>query len=82
MTVGQIFTKIGNFIENRQTFVLLYCNCAKLSNAYWGFFRGHGVNHFGDVLPSQSLGVALKSERDNNEEENYCFTPETATCED
>jgi len=23
MTVGQIFTKIGNFVENRQTFMLL-----------------------------------------------------------
>jgi len=30
--VGQIFTKIGNFIENRQTFMLLKCNCAKLAN--------------------------------------------------
>jgi len=32
MTVGQIFTKIGNFIENRQTFMLLDCNCANLAN--------------------------------------------------
>jgi len=32
MTVGQIFTKIGNFIENRQIFMLLNCNCAKLAN--------------------------------------------------
>jgi len=32
MTVGQIFTKIGGFIENRQTFMLLNCNCAKLAN--------------------------------------------------
>jgi len=29
MTVGQIFTNIGNFIENRQVFMLLNCNCAK-----------------------------------------------------
>ena len=32
MTVGQIFTKSGNFIENRQIFMLLNCNCAKLAN--------------------------------------------------
>jgi len=32
MTVGQIFTKIGNFIENTQIFMLLHCNCAKLAN--------------------------------------------------
>ena len=32
MTVGQIFTKIGNFIENGQIFMLLNCNCAKLAN--------------------------------------------------
>ena len=32
MTVGQIFTKVGTFIENRQTFMLLNCNCAKLAN--------------------------------------------------
>jgi len=31
MTVGQIFTKIGNFIENRQTFIVLNCNYAKLA---------------------------------------------------
>jgi len=34
MTVGQIFTKIGIgiIIENRQIFMLLNCNCAKLAN--------------------------------------------------
>jgi len=32
MTVGQIFTKICIFIENRQIFMLLNCNCAKLAN--------------------------------------------------
>jgi len=32
MMVGQIFTKIGNFIENRQIFMPLNCNCAKLAN--------------------------------------------------
>jgi len=32
MTVGQIFTKTGSFIENRQIFMLLNCNCAKLAN--------------------------------------------------
>jgi len=30
--VGQIFTKIGSFIENRQIFMLLNCHCAKLAN--------------------------------------------------
>jgi len=32
MTVGQIFTKIGSFIESRQIFMLLNCNYAKLAN--------------------------------------------------
>jgi len=32
MTVGQIFTKTGVFIENRQIFMLLNCNCAKVAN--------------------------------------------------
>jgi len=32
MTVGLIFTKIGNFIENGQTFMLLNSNCIKLAN--------------------------------------------------
>ena len=32
MTVGHIFTKIGISIENRQIFMLLNCNCAKLAN--------------------------------------------------
>jgi len=32
MTVGQIFTKIGSFSENRQIFMLLNCNYAKLAN--------------------------------------------------
>jgi len=32
MMVGQIFTKIRNFIENRQTFMLLNCKSAELAN--------------------------------------------------
>ena len=32
MTVGQIFTNIGNFIDNSQVFMLLNCNCAKFAN--------------------------------------------------
>jgi len=32
MTVGEIFTIIGSFIENGQLFMLLNCNCAKLAN--------------------------------------------------
>jgi len=32
MTVGQIFTTIGTFTENRQIFMLLNRNCAKLAN--------------------------------------------------
>jgi len=37
MIVGQIFTKIGNFIENRQILMLLNCNYAKLPNSedFW-----------------------------------------------
>ena len=30
--VQQVFTKIGNYIENRLTFVLLNSNCPKLAN--------------------------------------------------
>jgi len=30
--VGRIFTEIVSFIENRQIFMLLNCNCAKLAN--------------------------------------------------
>jgi len=49
MTVGQIFTKIGIFIENRHIFMLLNCNCAKVANfedfqtCLGAFFRGHSV---------------------------------------
>ena len=32
MMVWLIFTKKGNFIENRQTFMLLNCTCVKLAN--------------------------------------------------
>jgi len=32
MTVGHIFTKIGNCIENRQIFMLLNNNCTELAN--------------------------------------------------
>jgi len=32
LTVVQIFTKIDNFIENRQILMLLNYNCAKLAN--------------------------------------------------
>jgi len=49
MKVGQIFTKIGSFIGNRQIFMLLNCNCAEHPNFEdfkhaWGrFFRGLSV---------------------------------------
>jgi len=32
MMVKLIFTKIDNFIQNRQIFMLLNCDCAKLAN--------------------------------------------------
>jgi len=32
MAIGQIFTKIGNFIDNREIFMLLNGSCAKLAN--------------------------------------------------
>ena len=32
MTVGLIFTKIGSFIENRQIFMTLNCNCTMPAN--------------------------------------------------
>jgi len=38
MTVGQIFTKIGSFIENRHKLMLLHCNCTKLAN-FEDFFK-------------------------------------------
>jgi len=49
--VGQIFAKIGSFIENREIFMLLNCTCANLANfedlllcSGGGlFFRGHSV---------------------------------------
>jgi len=51
MTIGLIFTKIGSFIQNRQTFtfMLLNCNCVKLANfedfqtCLGGRFCGHSV---------------------------------------
>jgi len=69
MTVGQIFTKICNFIENRQIFMLLNCNCTKLSNfedfkTSLGepFFRGHSVECHGVHLNAQqSQGIACTS---------------------
>jgi len=32
MTVGQIFTKVGSFTENKQILMLLNCNCSKPAN--------------------------------------------------
>jgi len=50
MTVRQIFTKIGNFVENRQIFMLLNCNCANFANVEdflnmlrGAVFSGHSV---------------------------------------
>ena len=45
MTIKLIFTKIGNFIENRHIFMLLNCNCAKLDNFdhFETFTRSGGV---------------------------------------
>jgi len=76
MTVGQIFTNIGTFIENRQIFMLLNWNCAKLANfenfksCLGGpFFRGHSVEqlilystevHRDTVLNSSKASSDLK----------------------
>jgi len=49
MTVGQIFTKIGNFIENRQIFMLINCNCAKLAN-FEIFIHAYGGAFFVDTV--------------------------------
>jgi len=38
MTVGQIFTKIGNFIENRQIFILILLNCKCVKRANFEHF--------------------------------------------
>ena len=49
MTIRHIVTKIGHFIENRQIFMLLNCNCANLANfedfqtCLGAVFRGHSV---------------------------------------
>ena len=42
MIVGLIFTEIGNFIANRQIFIVLNCNCTKLANFedYLNMLRG------------------------------------------
>jgi len=57
MTVEHIFTKIGISIENRQIFMLLNCNCAKLANKILNMlrgavFRGHRVF----IVEASSLG--------------------------
>jgi len=48
MKVGHIFTKIGNFIDNRQIFMLLNRNCAKLANS--GDFKHPGGHFFVDTV--------------------------------
>jgi len=51
MTVGQIFTKIGNFIENRQIFMLFIIEQSLLilkifkHTCRGPFFRGHSALH-------------------------------------
>jgi len=49
MTVEQIFTKMGIFIENRQIFTQLNCNCAKLPN-FEDFETRLGGRFFVDCL--------------------------------
>jgi len=49
MTVGQIFTKFGNFIENRQIFMQLNCNCTKLHN-FEDFYTCLGGRFFVDTV--------------------------------
>jgi len=50
MTVKLVFTKIRNYTENRQIFMLLNCNCAKLDNfqhfktLLGAVFCGHNVD--------------------------------------
>jgi len=46
MMVEQIFTKIGNFIQNRQIFMLLNCNCAKLANLWPPYVIGQAIYIF------------------------------------
>jgi len=51
MTVGLIFTKIGNFIENRHISMLLNRNCAKLAN-FEDFKTFYGGRFFVDKVYS------------------------------
>jgi len=84
MTVGQIFIKIGNFIENRQIFILLNCNCAKLANfkdfkTCLGsrFFRGHSVY----CLPNELTVLALITFRvSRRPREMYCVHARLCVC--
>jgi len=65
MTVGQIFTKIGNFIENRQVFMLLNCNCANVATfehfqtCLGAFFRGRSVDLGPSHIVSDGAQLAL-----------------------
>jgi len=58
MTAGLIFTKIGNFIENRQTFMLLNCNCVKLAN-FGDFQTCSGVAFFVDTVYTVEWSVEI-----------------------
>ena len=60
MTVGQIFTKIGSFIRNRQMFMLLNCNCAKLAN-FEDFKTCLGGRFFMDTVYFTKMKIALSS---------------------
>jgi len=63
MMVGFIFTKLGSFIENRQTFMLLNCNCVKLANfedfqtcPKGPFVCGHSVH----IVPISHLKASIE----------------------
>jgi len=65
MTVGRIFTKIGTFTENRQTFMLLNCNCSKLAN-FEIFKACMGGRVFVDTVYSKCKQVKYASLKPTN----------------
>ena len=54
MKVWLIFTKIDSFIENRQIFMLLNCNCTKLAN-FENFKACLGGPFFVDAVYNHTL---------------------------
>ena len=72
MTVGQIFTKIGSFIENKQIFMLLNCSGAKHAN-FEDFKHAKGSRFFSwtQCTFSNNKASALAIQNSGTEAYNY-----------